>query len=253
MSSPVLKNNTNFQERGMTNPFNGEALVDSSGTMTIENTIQKTAMLFVVLLGFAAFAWLFLPPIALLPAAIVGLVLGLVNAFKKEPSVPLILAYGAVEGIVLGLFSTFFEAMYPGIVIQAVLATLSVFAVVLVLFANGKVRASKRATQIWLVATTGYILFSLINFVLMLTGSIDGMYGLRGVELGDTGIALGIPLGILAIFLASYSLVMDFTLIQNGARNRIPERYGWQAAFGLAVTLIWLYLEIVRLIGIIRR
>ena len=216
--------------------------------MTYEDTIRKVVIAFVVLLLGAAVGWFI--PILFIPAAIAGLVLGLVNTFKKMPSRGLILAYAAVEGVFVGGISYFFNGFYEGIVPQAVFGTLGVVGVVLVLFANGKVRASKRATKVFLVAMIGYAVFSLINFVLMISGTTEGMYGLRSVTIG--GIPLGIPLGILVIFMAAYSLVLDFDSIKTGVQRGAPRIFAWQAAFGVMVTVVWLYLEILRLIGLIR-
>ena len=220
----------------------------SAQPMTYENTISKTVFLFIVLLATAAVGW-FMPVLAL-PAAIVGLVLGLVNAFKKEPSVPLIITYAAVQGVFLGGISGIFEAQWAGIVSQAIIGTLAVFAVTLLLFRSGKVRTSPRATKIFLVAIVGYAVFSVINLILMWTGVNDNPWGLRGATV--FGIPLGVLIGALAVLLAAYSLVMDFEMIQNGVRNRVPEKWAWSAAFGLMVTLIWLYVEILRILAILR-
>ena len=223
-------------------------IAPSDRPMTYENTISKTVMLFLIVLATGAVGW-FMPVLAL-PAAIIGLVLGLVNSFKKEPSVPLIVLYAVFQGIFLGGISGVFEAQWAGIVSQAVIGTLAVFGVTLLLFRSGKVRTSPKMTKIVIIAMVGYAVFSLINFVLMLTGVSQDPWGLRGVEV--FGIPLGLGIGLLAVFLASYSLVMDFELIQNGVRNRVPEKWAWSAAFGLMVTLIWLYVEILRILAILR-
>jgi uncharacterized YccA/Bax inhibitor family protein len=177
-------------------------------------------------------------------------VLGFVNAFKREPSVPLILLYAAFEGLAVGGLSGFFEARWSGIVLQAVLATFAVFGVTLALFASGKVRASKRATKVFLIAIVGYLVFSGINFILMITGAVPNAFGLRGVEI--FGIPLGLVIGVLAVLLAAYSLVLDFDAIQKGVKAGAPRKYGWSAAFGLTVTIVWLYLELLRIIAIFR-
>ncbi|WP_442916203.1 Bax inhibitor-1/YccA family protein [Leucobacter sp. M11] len=220
----------------------------SSDPMTYEDTIAKTAGLFVIVLALGAVGWMF--PALMWPGAIAGLVLGLVNSFKKEPSVPLIVGYAAAQGLFLGGISMTFEGMWPGIVMQAVVGTLSVFAVVLLLFRSGKVRTSPKMTKIVLVAMLGYLVFSLANFVMMLTGVTDSMFGARDITV--MGIPLGVIIGLLAVFLASYSLVMDFEFVQNGVKNGVPRKYGWTAAFGLMVTLIWLYVEILRILAILR-
>ncbi|GAA1611389.1 Bax inhibitor-1/YccA family membrane protein [Leucobacter chromiireducens] len=231
--------------------FGGEqppVITPSDRPMTYENTISKTVMLFIIVLALGAVGWFF--PILALPGAIAGLVLGLVNAFKKEPSVPLIVSYAAAQGLFLGGISGIFEAQWPGIVSQAVIGTLAVFGVTLLLFRSGKVRTSPRMTKMVLIAMVGYLVFSVVNMILMWTGVNSDPWGLRGVQL--FGIPLGVIIGALAIFLAAYSLVMDFELIQNGVRNRVPEKWAWSAAFGLMVTLIWLYVEILRLLAILR-
>lgn len=232
-------------------------IVPSDKPMTYENTISKTVFLFLIVLAFGAVGWFAalnlgqLGMTIVIGAAIVGFVLGLVNSFKREPSVPLIVAYAAFEGVFLGGISGIFEARWSGIVSQAVIGTLVVFAVVLLLFRSGKVRTSPRATKIFMVAIIGYAAFSLVNVVMMWTGVNSDPWGMRGIEVFG-GVKLGLIIGALAILLASYSLVMDFELIQNGVKNRVPEKWAWSAAFGLMVTLIWLYVEILRILAILR-
>lgn len=231
--------------------FGGEqppVVTPSERPMTYENTISKTVMLFLIVLATGAVGW-FMPGLALI-GAIVGLVLGLVNAFKKEPSPVLIILYAAFQGLFLGGISGIFEAQWAGIVSQAVIGTLAVFGVTLLLFRSGKVRTSPKMTKMVLIAMVGYAVFSLVNFILMITGVVTDPWGIRGVTL--FGIPLGVIIGLFAVFLAAYSLVMDFELIQNGVRNRVPEKWAWSAAFGLMVTLIWLYVEILRILAILR-
>ena len=183
--------------------------------------------------------------------AIVGLVLGLVNAFKKEPSRALILGYAAAEGLFLGGISAIFGAMYEGIVLQAVLGTTATFVAALFLYKSGTVRVTPKLTRFFLIAIVGYALFSLVNVVLMLTGASDDAWGLRtGVEI--MGIPLGVFLGVFAVGLAALSLIMDFDAIKRGVDAGVPARFAWSAAFGLAVTLVWLYIEFLRLLAILR-
>ena len=216
--------------------------------MTYEDTIVKIVIAFAILLGGAVVGWFV--PILAIPAEIIGFVLALVNIFKKAPSRGLVLAYAAFEGVFVGGISRIFEQQWDGIVVQAVFGTLAVVGVTLALFATGKVRESKRATQIFLVAIIGYAAFSLINFILMLTGVTSGMFGLRSIEI--FGIPLGFFIGIFVILLAAYSLVMDFTTVKLGVERGAPRVYGWQAAFGIMVTVVWLYTEVLRLLAILR-
>jgi uncharacterized YccA/Bax inhibitor family protein len=228
------------------------ALPDATATqmdrMSYEDTIVKTAISFVVLVVGAAAGWFF--PILLFPALIVGLALGLVNSFKREPSPALILIYSLAEGALVGAVSVWYnQAFGSGIVPMAVFGTLGVVAVTLALFASGKVRASRRATKIFLVAIVGYLAFSVVNLGLMLFGVTKSMNGLRDVVIPGTSIPLGVPLGILVVIMAAYSLVIDFDFVQRGVQTGQPRRYGWTAAFGIVVTVVWLYLEILRLIS----
>ena len=217
--------------------------------MTVEDTIAKTAISFVVLIAAGAVGWA-IPAIAI-PSAIIGFVLALVNIFKKRPSAPLVLAYAAAQGLFLGGISAFFEADYSGIVVQAVLATVAVFAVTLVLFAFGKVRASAKATKVFFIALIGYVVFSILNVVLSATGAISNPFGLSG-SVTILGVPLGLVLGVLVVLLAAYSLVLDFDSIKQGVANRAPRAYAWTGAFGIMVTVVWLYLELLRMFAIAR-
>lgn len=216
--------------------------------MTYEDTIIKTVLAFAVLIGGAVIGWFV--PLLLVPGLIVGFVLALVNIFRKKPSRGLILAYAAAEGLFVGGISMFFNSQWDGIVTQAVLGTLAVVGITLALFSSGKVRATPKMTKIFLVAMVGYAAFSLVNFGLMMFGATDGMFGLRSQEF--LGLPLGAWLGVLVVLLAAYSLVMDFENIKAGVEAGAPRAYGWQGAFGIMVTVVWLYLEILRLIGILR-
>ena len=250
MASPVFTKNSNFQS-----PDNRRGGVTTStfdgSLMTVENTLQKTVITFAVLVVAAGIGW-FIPAL-LLPGLLIAFVLGLVNSFKKEPSPPLILAYAFFEGLAIGGLSGLMEKIESGIVSQAVIGTLCVVGVVLFLYKSGKVRATPKMTRIVLIAMLGYFLFSIVNLVLQVTGVVNDPWGLRSsVMIPGTEIPLGVPLGIFAILLASYCLVMDFTYITEGVNNGIPERYGWTAAFGITVTVVWLYVEILRLLSILK-
>lgn len=269
MSNPALRNNPALNGRTMTAEelhrlYNLPAATvqaaqatqqdiptgtNAADAMTYEDTIHKTGFLLLITVALGVVGWMF--PILMWPGVIAGLVLGLVNTFKREPSVPLIVAYAAAQGLFLGGISGLLDGMYPGIVSQAVIGTVAVFGVTLLLFRSGKVRTSPKMTKIVLIAMGGYLVFSLINVGLMLTGVSTDPWGLRtGVEL--FGIPLGVILGVLAVALAAYSLVMDFEYVKNGVEQRVPRRFGWSAAFGIMVTLIWLYTEILRILAILR-
>jgi uncharacterized YccA/Bax inhibitor family protein len=220
-----------------------------TGRMSYEDTIVKIASSFAILLVGAVIGWVF--PALFLPAALIGFVLALVNIFKKQPSPALILSYAAVEGVFVGGISSFFQQMFPGIVVQAVIGTLIVVGVTLALFASGKVRASKKATKVFMIAMIGYVVFALLNFGLMATGVNTEPFGLRSLEILP-GVPLGALIGIFVILLAAYSLVLDFDSIKTGVERGAPRIYGWTGAFGIMITVVWLYLEILRLLAIFR-
>ncbi|GAA3289829.1 Bax inhibitor-1/YccA family protein [Arthrobacter citreus] len=233
-----------------TAPSAGPAM---TGRMTYDDVIMKTlACLAVVLVG-AAVPMILVPGAAgplMIVGALGGFVLGLVNAFKREPAPALILAYAGLEGMFLGGLTLVLDNMFPGIGLQAVLGTLSVFAVTLVLFRSGKVRATPKAMRFFMIAMIGYAVFSLVNMGLMIFGAVDDPWGVRGFEVA--GIPLGIIIGLLAVGLAAFSLIVDFTSIEQGVKAGAPQRYSWTAAFGLTVTLVWLYVEILRILAILR-
>ena len=224
------------------------ATPDETDRMSYEDVIAKTFGAFAVLLVGAAVGWFM--PILYLPAALIGFGLALVNIFKKKPSAGLVLAYAAVEGVFVGGLSSVLEGRYNGIVVQAVIGTLAVFAVTLFLFRSGKVRASAKATKVFIIAGSAYALFSLINLGLQLTGVNQDPWGLASAPVA--GIPLGLIIGPLAILMAAYALVLDFTSVQNGVQQGLARVMGWKAAFGLVVTIVWLYVEFIRLISIFR-
>ncbi|MDP3949655.1 Bax inhibitor-1/YccA family protein [Microbacterium sp.] len=232
--------------------------------MSVEDTVWKTAGLFAILLVTAVVGWVWtlggvsVDPragVSMLPMIVGGLggfVLAMIITFtsRKKVRPALIFAYAAFEGVFVGGISAFFELLYPGIVVQATLATVAVVGVTLALFASGKIRASKKMTKIFMIAMVGYLVFSLLNLVLMWTGVNQNAFGLRSVEI--MGIPLGLIIGVLVVFMAAYSLVLDFDQIQQGVRNGAPRVYGWVGGFGIMVTVVWLYVEILRIIAIAR-
>ncbi|MDO7882929.1 Bax inhibitor-1/YccA family protein [Salinibacterium soli] len=233
--------------------YNRPSAEPQGEVMTVEDTIAKTVGAFAVLLVGAAIGWLTIgvAPFLFVLGGIVAFVLALVNIFKKEPSPALILAYAAAEGVFIGGISAFFEIAWPGVVLQAVIATFVVVGVTLALFASGKIRASKKATKVFLIAMIGYAIFSLVNLGIMIFAPEVGAFGLRSQEI-IPGVPLGVILGVFVVILAAYSLVLDFDFIQKGVQNKAPRKYGWTGAFGIMVTVVWLYLELLRMFAIAR-
>lgn len=247
MASPVFTNNEIFKEGGRGAGIN--PAFNDSKVLTIENTLQKTFLVFGILLASAAVGWIF--PIVMIPSLIIALVIGLIVAFKRKPNPTMTILYAIFEGLTVGAISGILESAYPGIVSQAVIATLCVVGTVLALFVSGKLRATPKMTKIFVVAMSAYLLFSVVNFFLMITGATDNAWGMRSIEIG--GVPLGLVIGILAILMGAYSLVLDFTFIQNAVDKKVDSRFGWTAAFGILVTVVWIYLEILRILAIMRR
>lgn len=242
-----------------------------TGRMTVEDTVVKTLALFAILLVTAVVGWIWTMagvtpenPSAVnmapwLLGALGGFVLAMVVTFtsRKKVRPALIFGYAAFEGLFIGGISAYFEFLWPGIVVQATIATLSVVGVTLALFASGKVRASAKATKVFLIAMVGYLVFSLINVVMMMFGAFSGPdsagpFGMYSQPSFILGIPWGVIIGIFVVLMAAYSLVLDFDSIQQGVRNGAPRQYGWLGAFGIMVTVVWLYVELLRMIAILR-
>ncbi|MCL2465942.1 MAG: Bax inhibitor-1/YccA family protein [Micrococcales bacterium] len=219
--------------------------------MTYDDVVMKTGGLLALLVIVGAVAYYLTPQVGLgliWGGMIAALGLGLVNAFKREPSPPLIIAYAVAEGVFLGGVSYLFQEIYVGgadvqpIVLQAVLATLATFGVTLALFRSGKVRVTPKFTRWLMIAIGGYALFSLLNFVLSFFIASEGFGPLRNGP-------VGIIVGLVAVGLAAASLIVDFDGIKRGVEIGAPAKYSWTASFGLLVTLVWLYFELLRLLA----
>jgi len=264
LKNPAFSRDAAFSSRGgiavanqvsnkqLNDMYGRESAPESGDVMTVEDTIAKTVGAFALLLVGAAIGWIADMPLLWIGAGLVGFVLALVNIFKKQPSGALVLAYSAVEGVFVGGISRFYETQFSGVVTQAVIATLVVVGVTLALFASGKIRASKKATKVFLIAMVGYMVFSLVNVVMMLTGATDDAFGLRSAEIPFLGIPFGAVLGVLVVIMAAYSLVLDFDFIQKGAASGAPRAFGWKGTFGIMLTVVWLYLEMLRFFAILR-
>jgi uncharacterized YccA/Bax inhibitor family protein len=222
-----------------------------TGRVTFDDVIMKTLGLFVLVLVAAAGAWFVTRgnPGLLMPiwigGMLAGLVVGLAIAFMRRVSVPLIVLYAVLEGAFVGAFSQVMERAYPGIVTTAVIATLCTFAGMFAGYRFGLIKVTTRSRKIFGMALIGYLLFSLVNVVALLFGWTSG-WGFGGSGL------LGIGISLLGVGLAAYSLAVDFDDVENAIRAGLPEKYSWLLAHGIIVTLIWLYIEILRLLARMR-
>jgi uncharacterized YccA/Bax inhibitor family protein len=215
-----------------------------AGRMTYDEVVTKGGITFAVLLVGAVVGWQ--APGLFWVGFLVGLVLAFVNIFKREPSPALILAYAGFEGIFLGAISqTLATIVSPDIVAQAVIGTMGVFGVSLWLYKSRRVRVTSKFRRTVLMAMGGYLVFVIFNFIAQLAGWGDGMFGFRSG-------GLGIAIGLFAIALAAFVLMLDFDFIDKGVQQGIPAKYAWTAVFGLTVTLVWLYIEMLRLLAILQ-
>jgi len=221
------------------------------GRMTLDDVVVRTASLFAVLLLAAVPTYALLSRTAggfavVVGSMLVALVLGLVISFSKTPKPALMLVYAAFEGVFVGGISRIYADFQDGIVAQAVVGTLAAFGSMLVLYKTGVIRNSPKFTKILIIAGVGYFAFGMLNLLL----SAFHVGGYQSVYSG--GGLLAVAVSAFGVVLASLYLVLDFDFIEQGVRNGLPRAYSWTAAFGLVVTLVWLYLEILRLISILR-
>src|SRR5215207_2264114 len=213
--------------------------------MTLDDVVMKTAATLGVVVATGAVAWIFELGGLAIVGALVGFVLALVIAFKQSTNPALVLSYAAAEGLFLGGISRVFnDAFGGGIVIQAVVGTAGVFAGMLVVYKTGAIRVTPKFTRWLLGALIGVVVLMLVNLIASFI--TDGGLGLR-----DGG-PLAIGFSLLCIGVAAFTFLLDFDMIDKGIKQGAPERFAWYAAFGLTVTLVWLYLEILRLLSYFR-
>jgi uncharacterized YccA/Bax inhibitor family protein len=228
------------------NVFRGERAVPGVETMTIPGTVNKTAMALILLLITASFTWNTgveegsAGPF-ILAGVIGGLITALVTVFKKSWAPVTTPVYAAFEGLALGGISAMFEFRYPGIVSQAVFLTFGTLAALLIAYRSGWIKATENF-KLGVVAATGGIFFVyLVSFVL-------GFFGVNVPVIHSSG-TFGILFSVFVVVIAALNLVLDFDFIEEAAERGAPKYMEWYAAFGLLVTLIWLYLEILRLLA----
>jgi len=218
-----------------------------TGRMTMDDVVARTGFLFAILVAVGGAAWFFNVGFGVAMIALLGaLGLALVISFSRTVRPALIVAYAGLEGLAIGAISKFFNDAYPGIVSQAVIGTLAAFVGVLALYRSGKLRATPQFTRILMGALIGYLVLGVVSLIAAFMG-VGGGFGFYGVG------SLGLLLAAGGVVLASLFLVLDFNQIEVGIRQGAGEQESWRAAFGLMVTIVWLYLEILRLLAILRR
>ena len=250
-SNPVLgkafNQPNNMQVDQLEQSYNAPAASSiRTGRMTIEDVVAKTGFLFAILVVVGALAWgANLGQGALLIGFLGGFVLAMVISFSKTIKPGLVVAYAALQGLALGTISKYYESFYPGIVSQAVIGTIAAFAGVLFMYRSGRLRATPQFTRAVMGAAIGYFILGLVSLVASFFGVGQG-YGFYGVS------GIGLLLAVAGVALASFFLVLDFDQIEKGVAAGVPEKESWRASFGLMVTIVWLYLEVLRLLSILR-
>jgi uncharacterized YccA/Bax inhibitor family protein len=207
----------------------------NSAPMSIDDVIIKTGALFAVLVTVGAVAWRANNPALALIGVVSGLILAMVNSFSQKVRPGFVIAYAVAQGLALGTISKMYETAYDGIVGQAVLATACAFSGVLFAYKSGKIRVTPKFTRVLMASLLGYFVFGLVSiFVGFPTGGLGTLIAVGGVVL------------------ASMFIVMDLDQIEKAVAAKAPAEESWRCAFGLMVTLVWLYMEVLRLISILR-
>jgi len=240
-SNPVLKTKTYAEQ------------LATGETMTVQGTVNKTGILLLCVVATAAWTWGLAhseQPEAAYPwmigGAIGGLITALVTIFKKEWSGLTAPVYALLEGLFLGGMSAVFEKSYPGIAVQSVALTFGVLFVLLIAYKTRLIRVT-RGFMLGVVCATGAIaLVYAVNMMMQIFGS-------SGMSFLYASTPLGIGISLFVVIIASLNLILDFDLVERGAAMGAPKYMEWYSAFALMITLIWLYMEILRLLGKVRR
>jgi len=234
------------------NTFTGYSPAVGSGVMTVQGTVNKTAILLLLVIGAASYTWsLYFTGNgeALMPwtfgGAIGGFIIGLVTTFKKDWSPVTAPLYAVCEGLFIGGLSAIMEARFPGIVLEAVMLTFGTLAALLVAYKTGLIVASDKFKRGVVAATGGICLVYLATMIM-------GFFHVQVPFIYGSGI-VSIGFSLVVVVIAALNLVIDFDFIEQGAQYGVPKYLEWYAGFGLLVTLVWLYLEILRLLSKLNR
>jgi uncharacterized YccA/Bax inhibitor family protein len=220
---------------------------DSDNAMTIGGTMNKSFILLGLLMFSAYFTWTNIasfpfPPMAvIIGSAILAFGLVLISAFKPTASPYIAPSYALFEGVFLGSISLFFNQMYPGIVLNAVCATMITFITMFLLYRTGVVRATEKFKSVVIGATLAIGVFYLMNLILFFVFKIEP------ISWGNSWLSIGIS--VFVVIIAALNLILDFDAIEEGSKNSMPKYMEWYSAMGLMITLVWLYIEILRLLS----
>ena len=214
----------------------------SGEAMTLDGTVNKTGILLALCVGGAYFGWN--SPGLVMPAILIGFVIALFTIFRPKNSPYTAPAYAAIEGVALGGITMIFEAQYPGIGIQAIGLTFGILASLLFCYKSGIIQPTENFRLMIFAGTMGIFILYLVSFIMSFFGNSIGFIHSNGL--------FGIGFSLFVVAIASLNLVLDFDFIEEGAEKGMPKYLEWYGAFSLMVTLIWLYLEILRLLAKIR-
>ncbi|HEY5822237.1 MAG TPA: Bax inhibitor-1/YccA family protein [Propionibacteriaceae bacterium] len=225
----------------------------SGDRMTFDDVVTKTAVTMGTLILAAAAAWFLIPNSLQLPAMVlsglVGFVVVMIVSFRRAVNPTLVLLYAAIEGVFIGMISKYFEGFYDGIVAQAILGTFAAAGVTLAAYKFFNIRVTPKFQKVVVIATIAFAVAMLANFLLSLVGV---NLGLRDGGTGPVSL-LAVGVSLLGAVLAVLNLVLDFDYIEKGVQAGAPAKESWRGAFGLTVTMVWLYIEILRLLSYLRR
>ncbi|MDC1081151.1 Bax inhibitor-1/YccA family protein [Flavobacteriaceae bacterium] len=212
-------------------------------TMTIEGTVNKTAICLFLLVGAGYLTFDVMNPVLLVGCGIGGFITALITIFKKEWAAVTVPVYALLEGGLLGGVSYMYNSMYEGIVSNAIFLTVGILIALLMAYRSGLIKPTENFKLGVVAATGGIAIVYLINFVMSFFGSGMGIMSIQNASLMSVGFSL------VVVVIAALNLVLDFDFIEEGAEKGAPKYMEWYGAFGLLVTLIWLYLEILRLLA----
>ena len=264
-NNPVFSRSEEFN-RASTTPYGSQTSDPSTwgtGTpgqvddsrMTVDSVVQKTAISIFLVFATAFATWWWIGDVSsdsgalgrIMPLAMLGaggaFLLSLVNSFKKVISPALVLLFAAAEGVALGAISKLFEAQYPGIVTSAVLGTFAAFIGTLAAYKFFEIKVGNKFRTFVIAGMFGMVGLGLLSLVLSFFGVDTGLYG-NG--------ALGFIFALAGLVLGVFMLILDFDFVENGVTAGLPERESWRAAFGLTVSLVWIYTNLLRILAIVR-
>jgi len=211
--------------------------------MTIEGTVNKTTISLFLLVGTGYFTFDVMNPILLIGCGIGGLIIALITIFKKHWAPITVPIYAVLEGGLLGGVSFMYNSIYEGIVTNAIFLTLGILISLLIAYRSGLIKPTENFKLGIAAATGGIAIVYLVNFMMGVFGSSMGVMNVENASLMSVGFSL------LVVVIAALNLILDFDFIEEGAEKGAPKYMEWYGAFGLLVTLIWLYLEILRLLA----